>query len=124
MAYLVAFEDEYFVRLLLKECLEAFGHSIDVFPDGSDDSLQRVLGLGKKPDLFLVDFNMPGRNGLEVLTMIRTEPKYDRFSTVPAMGIGDFPNDKRDGLVDCYPKVWTMNDLNNRINAALQSKTG
>src|SRR3990167_337489 len=123
MAYLVAFEDDSKNSFLLEMILKSFEHSITIFPDGSDESLQRLLGLGKKPDLFLVDFNMPGRNGLEVLTMIRTEPKYDRFSTVPAMGIGDFPEDKRDGLVDCYPKVWNLKDLNNRINAALQSKT-
>ncbi len=123
MAYLVAFEDEGHNRYLLEEALKEFGHSITTFPNGSDGCLKDLLELKEKPDCFLLDFNMPGRNGLEVLTLIRTDPNYHKFSDVPAMGIGDFSKDKRDGLVDCYPKPWSLDELNNRLNAVLQRKT-
>mgnify|MGYP001570708080 CR=1 FL=1 len=124
MAYLVAFEDELAVATLLEYSLKNFGHSVDIFPNGCDDSLKKLLLLKNNPDLFLLDFNMPGRNGLEVLTLIRTDTAYHRFSDVPVMGIGDFPKDQRSGLVDCYPKTWALRDLNNRINVALQNRTG
>jgi len=40
--------------------------------------LNKVLKGGIKPDLFLLDYNMPETNGFEVVKIIREIPEYEK----------------------------------------------
>lgn len=59
-------------------------------------------------DLICVDFNMPGRNGYGFCREIRTNPEFRMYSRIPIIGIGDFPEDKREYLCDCFNKPFNL----------------
>jgi len=67
---LVVDDDESLV-FMLKENLEAEGYEVRTGYDG--ESISRLVNQ-KKPDLILMDFNMPGWNGLQVLQNLRSAP--------------------------------------------------
>ena len=61
-------EDDEDVRTMLVECLKSLGYIVTEAPDGPS-------GLGRlahdDPDLLMVDFAMPGMNGMEVIAQAR-----------------------------------------------------
>ena len=120
MAYIIVFEDEPLNREFLKDVLGLLGHSFELFSDGSDENLEKLLGLEYVPDCFMLDYNMPVRNGYEVAELLRKNPKYTRLSRVPILGIGDFPKNKQEHLVDNYPKPWGVKILRERITDAIK----
>jgi CheY-like chemotaxis protein len=68
-------EDE---RFFMKEELEAFGafHILGEFING--DTLFEWLGQNPSelPDIILSDLNMPGKNGYDILSQIKSDPAY------------------------------------------------
>lgn len=61
---------------LLKEAILDSGHDIhlDVFSDG-DDALRYLRSASKFPPLILLDLNLPGRSGLEILRDLKGSEK-------------------------------------------------
>lgn len=61
-------DDDPVIRLLLKDYLTAFNYEVEVLESGIQclDRLTRT-----RPDVLLLDFQMPVMNGLEVLRNIR-----------------------------------------------------
>ena len=75
-------EDRRENRLLVRKLLEARGHRVT---DAADGLTGIELALAEQPDLILVDINIPGLDGYEVVT--RRKPN-ERFETaVHVMGI-------------------------------------
>ncbi len=70
-------DDEDFLRLLVRETLRDY--RVVEARDG-DEALDRARG--EAPDLIILDWLMPGRNGLEVLRALRAE---DATRDVPVM---------------------------------------
>jgi two-component system chemotaxis response regulator CheY len=70
-AFLV--DDSLTVRLLLGHILRELGFELEEADSGTA-AITR-LSEGLVPDLILLDWNMPDVSGLEVLQMIRHEPK-------------------------------------------------
>lgn len=72
MARILIVDDEEYIRDLIKEILSLGGHEFHLAADG-----QQVFEiLRKKPvDLAIVDRNMPGISGIEVVQLIRQNPK-------------------------------------------------
>ena len=72
MARILIVDDEEYIRDLIKEVLSSGGHEFHLASDGS----QALEILRKKPlDLAIVDRNMPGISGIEVVRLIRMNPK-------------------------------------------------
>lgn len=61
-------DDEYSIRFVLREALEAQGHNVDEVEDG-DQALER-LATGQY-DIAFLDIRMPGLTGLELLDQLR-----------------------------------------------------
>ncbi|MDE2510508.1 MAG: response regulator [Elusimicrobia bacterium] len=72
MARILIVDDEEAIRDLIKEVLSAEGHEFHLAAHGS----QAFEILRKKTiDLAIVDRNMPGMTGIEVVQLIRQNPK-------------------------------------------------
>lgn len=90
--------------------LNRHGHESTVAPDG----LKGLELLAQtSPDIVFCDFNMPGMNGHEFTKAVRTDPQYEAQRNVPIVGVGDFPDDKKEYLTygDCMPKPFTPDAL-------------
>lgn len=89
--YLV--EDDPAVAEVYRLGLETRGFTVTVA--GSGDELFGLLN-GRRPDVILLDYQLPGRNGAEVLEMIR-----DHEQTRPAMVfmLSNFPP-THEGAID------------------------
>lgn len=56
-------------------------HTIEVITDG-DTAIDRLQGSDGRPDLVLLDLDLPGRHGHEVLTAIKSDPVLRRVPVV------------------------------------------
>lgn len=63
-------EDDHGLALLFRKKLEPLGYDIEVAQNGAD-GIECVRN--KEYDILIVDFNMPGYNGLEVIRILSTE---------------------------------------------------
>ncbi|SAL67054.1 response regulator [Caballeronia humi] len=61
-------EDDEDVRTMLVECLKTLGYTVTEAPDGPS-GLKRLSA--DNPDLLMVDFAMPGMNGVDVIEQAR-----------------------------------------------------
>ena len=66
-------DDEYYFRQALKESIDwtQNGFSICGEANNGDDALSQIQAI--KPDIILLDINMPMLNGLEVMQIIKEE---------------------------------------------------
>ena len=66
-------DDDADVRMLVATILRLNGYQIDVVEDGE----QALVAAGRKTyQLFLLDLNMPGRDGIDVCHSLRKELNY------------------------------------------------
>ena len=69
MAHVLVIDDDEEHRTLARQVLEKVGHEVEEAADG----VQGLRRFGKRrPDVVLTDINMPGVDGHEVITAIRT----------------------------------------------------
>jgi len=94
-------DDSRFVRVYLRGLLEARGIACEEAPDG-----QAGLGLldsGGPFELALIDWNMPGMNGLEMVRQIRGQGNVDtRIMMVTTEGENDYIVSALDAGADEY----------------------
>ena len=65
-------DDDPVIRMLVSDYLSAFGHAVDTADCGSL-CLEKLEG--ELPDCLILDLQMPGMNGFEVLKSIRENPR-------------------------------------------------
>jgi PAS domain S-box-containing protein len=114
---ILVIEDDVDVRTFLVDCLKMLGYTVT-------EAAQGRLGLEQlnhdKPDLLMVDFAMPGMNGLEVISEVkRTHPQ---LPVILATGYADVDVSKE--RVDGYAvlrKPFQIGDLARTVKAALMS---
>src|SRR5437868_14461606 len=86
MARILHIEDDPGNRLLVRKLLQAAGHSVTEAVDG----LEGVqLACAERPDLVLVDLNLPGLDGYEVTLRLRGEPSLGGVPIVAITAEGD-----------------------------------
>jgi two-component system, chemotaxis family, chemotaxis protein CheY len=70
-------DDSRVLRRLLGDMLRAFGFDVSEAVNGSEglDVLQRE----PKPDVVLVDWNMPVMNGLQFVKTVRADMQYEKL---------------------------------------------
>lgn len=76
MARILIADDEEPVRELVKEVLSAEKHEF-LLADGGAKALELLRAKGA--DLAIIDRNMPGLGGIDVVKVIRSDPKLDKL---------------------------------------------
>jgi two-component system response regulator len=75
-----------------KEC--NFAYPVDVARDGAE-ALDRLSASNELPALVLLDIKLPKVNGLEVLALVRADPRLSQLLVVILSG-SDEPQDKKE----------------------------
>ena len=72
-------EDEESIRTLITLNLQAAGYTVEEAKDGTQ-ALEKIKSV--KPDLVLLDWMLPGLDGLDVLRSLKSDPA---FATLPVI---------------------------------------
>lgn len=115
-------DDEPDLRELLSEALAADGYTVTTFPDG--ESLLSGFDDDDLPDAILLDINMPGMSGWDVIERLRADPVTAKIPViaVTARGGGGIERSAKDGLgfANFVRKPFRLDDL----TATLESSIG
>ena len=86
MQRILIVEDEELVRELYSEFLEKKGYDVETAENGQEalDCLSE-----NRPDLILLDINMPKVNGKQLLKIISADEKFNNIPVFIITGIGD-----------------------------------
>ena len=84
MARILVIEDEELLRNLYAELLEMKGYKVDTCSDGQN-ALEFLEN--KKPDLMLLDVNMPNLDGVEFLKKIKKNSKLKQIPVLLITGV-------------------------------------
>ncbi len=76
----IVVDDSRAMRALLRRGLENFGYDVIDASDGRD--ALKILATTRIPDIALVDWNMPGMDGLTLIELLREDPAYDEMKVV------------------------------------------
>jgi len=85
MPRILVIEDEELLRNLYRELLEMKGYHVETANDGKI-ALEK-LNETRKPDLILLDINMPHMDGVEFLRIIKSNNKLKRVPVIVITGI-------------------------------------
>jgi CheY-like chemotaxis protein len=123
MASLLVVDDDARVCDVLRRLLARAGYVVTC-AGGGEEALALLRDL--RPDLVILDWMMPGLDGLGVLRRLRADPAT---AAIPVMvyTASDEPQVARDaaalGALDCVPKVGRYTDLRERIECCLALAT-
>jgi two-component system chemotaxis response regulator CheY len=71
----VVVDDSFAIRMMLTRELKKLGFDVEAFESG--DAALEAMPSRPAPDVFLVDWVMPGTDGLEVVKRLRAEPRFE-----------------------------------------------
>lgn len=119
-------EDEEEVSSLVESSLEVRGHKVKVINDGKQaiEYIEKVEP--KSYDVILLDLNLPGANGWQILAKIRSVENTSKIPVIMLTGVDDDSTESRallDGADDYVNKPCTMKVLSARIEANVRKKT-
>lgn len=112
-------EDEYSLRISIKEFLEDIGHSVDSFMDGLD-AYNAIFD--KHYDLLLLDVNVPSLSGFQLLENLKCDNM--KVPTIFLTSMTDISNLKKGyekGCCDYIRKPFDLEELELRIGQAYKS---
>lgn len=108
MAKVLLIDDEEMIRRIFPEFLKSELNLKVITAKNGKQGLDFLVA--EKPDLILCDFNMPEMNGYEFCREINENPMYSEFRSIPIVGIGSFPEEKREYLKECHEKPFTSDE--------------
>ncbi len=98
-------------------------YQVELFPDGAS-ALER-LSAQKVPDVLLLDWVMPGMNGLEVCRYIRSEPRYFQMKILLLTAqreTSQIVEGLAAGADDYLPKPYAEAEMTARVGALVRSR--
>ncbi len=111
-------DDEPEVRDIIKKILTKENYEVILAADGNETL---KLAKGKKPDLIILDYLMPGLNGIEILEALQ---KGSETKPIPVIMVTTYPYEKEKsldaGAVDFLTKPIEKADLLLRIKSVLK----
>jgi len=116
---ILAADDEKDTLDLLSDSLNSAGYQVITASDG-DEALKKTLNY--KPDLVLLDVNMPKKNGFEVCRNIRENKEIGGTPIIIVSALGDEYNKItgfHEGADDYVTKPVNLEELNARIEVLL-----
>ncbi len=120
-------DDDPDYRMLVRDAIESLGRPIKVFEcvDGCEGIrfLQQTGAEGgsPRPNLVLLDLEMPGADGHEVLTRLRADERFRDLPVVVMTGLDNDESERRameNGASSYTCKVQNVGDMLGRIEAA------
>lgn len=112
-------EDEYMLRVSITEFLEEMGYEVVGFSNGEKafDAIYETHF-----DLYLLDVNVPGMNGFELLRTVRKEGnKTPAIFLTSMVNVSDLQEGYKSGCCDYVRKPFDLTELQIRIMHALKS---
>mgnify|MGYP001421521550 CR=1 FL=1 len=85
-------DDENFIRLLLRRTLEEFEFEGVEILQAEDGVKGLEVARATRPDLMFLDLMMPGMDGVEVCTAIKSEPELTGVHVVILTAKGQLPS--------------------------------
>lgn len=111
------FEDNAMMRSLLQTLLELEKFSVDSPPFPMNDPVKYIRD--KKPDVLLMDINLPGVNGLSILGMIRQIDEIKDIKVIMSSG-SDRKKESMDAGANSYlMKPYMPDDLIHLIKSII-----
>jgi CheY-like chemotaxis protein/phosphoribosyl 1,2-cyclic phosphodiesterase len=123
-ARILVADDDASVRRLLEAALRGDGYRITLATNGTD-ALR--LALEQRPDLLLLDWQMPGLTGLEVATLLRAD---ERFASVPIVLVTGLATEDEVaagfgvGITDHIAKPFAVSQVRARVRRWLAREPG
>ena len=90
MARVLIVDDKEYIVFSAVTLLENRGH----MAFGAKNGHEGLAALAKDPQIVFLDYNMPGMDGFDFSVRVRTDPEYQRYASIPIVGIGQFPAQK------------------------------
>ena len=119
MAKILIVDDVTYIRMVYKEFLESKGYDAIEAESGK---LALKLIREEKPDLVLMDINMPELSGIEVLQRMRKFDKTTPVLMLTAYGTVDkVLAAQKHGITGYVTKPVNLNDLSQRVIKILNS---
>ncbi len=103
MARILVVDDEYLLRVMLKDALEGAGHAVELAENGRV-AIDRAKT--DRPDLILMDIMMPGLDGFDTCKAMKSDPT---LSGIPVVLISATHDPK--GVVDRVKRVGAVTVL-------------
>jgi CheY-like chemotaxis protein len=115
---ILVIDDDAGVRRFIAECLEMLGYRVSQAASGQDGLASLAADM---PDLLIVDYAMPGMNGVEVVQIARA--RAPNLPIILATGYADMEAvDKVIGRGGLLRKPFRIDDLQAAVVDALKSK--
>ena len=115
-------DDDPGIRELVAEYLTSQGYAVETAEDAS--SLDRLLA-SRLPDLLVLDWMMPGEDGLSVARRLRAQPGFPPIIMLSAKGEDiDRIIGLEVGADDYLPKPFNPRELLARIRAVMRRQSG
>lgn len=114
---ILAVDDEPQVALVIKRVLEQEGYSVATSNDGNT-ALSMVVD--SPPDLVILDINMPGINGYQVLEKIREQHDIPVIMLSANQDVTSIGNSIGLGADDYIRKPFRLRELSARVKAKLR----
>ncbi len=110
-------EDDELTAALIAESLRDAGHRVVLAGDGNEAlRLARALG----PELVILDLNLPGRRGLEVMRALQALPVRPRVLVLTALARADVEREIRGAGADEFmAKPFSPHELASRAGRLL-----
>ena len=116
---ILSLEDEYSLRISIKEFLQDLEYEVDDFADG-EDAYNAVFS--KSYDLLLLDVNVPSMSGFELLKALRKdENKTPAIFLTSMVDVDSLKEGYKKGCCDYIRKPFDLLELELRINQAYKS---
>lgn len=122
MARIIMADDDEIVAQIAIEALNSAGHAVGLLGDGTD--MMKVIR-ARKPDLVILDCNMPEKNGIVVLREMRNTTE---FCDTPVLiltgrrGERDVELAMYEGANDYMKKPFDPDELVFRVNELLEKQ--
>lgn len=111
-------DDEKNIRIALKQCFKGENYKVEMANDG-EEAIEKLKN--DRYDLILMDYQMPNKNGLEVLEDIRKNNIETRVIIMTAYGTVDIAVDSMKlGAVDFISKPFTIAKVKDVVRESLK----
>jgi putative two-component system response regulator len=120
---LLVVDDDEQIRRLLTLLLKPLGYAVETVAS-AEEALEKLKGT--PPDLVLLDVQLPGRSGHDVLQEIRDDPNTRLLPVVMLTGAATSEEKLkaiRAGVTDFMPKPFSAEELQVRVRSLMQLKS-